>query len=242
MTIFFPTLNLFKYGKGKHDMQFTRFFIMSLVLFFYQFHNHQILAENLKQSDKVKLKVIALKGNVRFNQKKVDIGDVIKTKGKFRIKGNQSYVGLKSSRGDKMRLKNAVVHFDPSSYEFFLRKGNFYGYRKSTKERVQDKIDSSKKQEDMKIKTKSATMGIRGTKFWINESPKRTYLCVCEGLVRLKDTSKEEFEVKAGRDIFAYKSPKKTTQLKWAKDRMWKMATQAFSKMNLPVKKDPRNQ
>lgn len=88
----------------------------------------------------------------------------------------------------------------------------------------------SKTPASLKIKTKQASMGVRGTKFYVEETPGDTYLCVCEGRVEISN-AQSSVMVEKNEDVHAKKSEK--LQKTQANSDMMMMAWEGFKIMGL---------
>ena len=76
-------------------------------------------------------------------------------------------------------------------------------------------------------------MGVRGTKFYIDQSEKETYLCVCEGKVEISnEISKEEVE----KNEDAHVSKRNKIEATQANNDMLSMAWDGFKEMGLVEK------
>lgn len=100
----------------------------------------------------------------------LSMGETVSTLGK----GNSAEISF--SDGSRMLLRNGVLEIKrpatPKQTLVQLVKGILF----SSKE----KSGSS-----LKVQTKYASMGIRGTKFYVDQQENETYLCVCEGTVEI---------------------------------------------------------
>lgn len=111
--------------------------------------------------------------------------------------------------------------FNAKETELSLLKGAVFSYvnKKAKKEFV--------------IKSQNVSMAVRGTKFVVTSSPGDTYLCVCEGVVEIKNNT-GKLNVKAKEDIHA--TSKSQLKIASASDMMWSMAKEGFDLMKEPVK------
>lgn len=82
------------------------------------------------------------------------------------------------------------------------------------------------------IKTKNVSMGIRGTKFFVQEDEAKTYVCVCHGVVAVSNET-GTVELTKKQDIFANKN-EKLKQTNASKD-MWKAGVEGFKEMGVPL-------
>lgn len=86
-----------------------------------------------------------------------------------------------------------------------------------------------------RIVTDKASMAVRGTKFYVENTPELTYLCVCEGEVDFSADASESYSVKRGEDIWYKKGA--TIQVTPVKADMWKVAKEGFSLMGFDIGK-----
>lgn len=195
------------------------------------------------KADSVSVKIHQLSGKAYFEGKPISEGDVISRPGVLRVKGEKNkkyqdgaFLDLKFSDGSLFRLNEGEIKIHAltsSKKAIYLNYGGLYGYV-----HPQENGKQKKKKNSYFIRTKKATMGVRGTKFWLLEDAQSTYLCVCEGVVDMKK-NKNTKVLKPGQDIHAYLD-KDLENPQTAPDKMWKMATEAFAKMNMPLVNDPR--
>ena len=107
---------------------------------------------------------------------------------------------------------------------FQLIKGTVYSYFKSNKQK--QNINNT-------IKTKLASFGVRGTKFFI-QSKTKDYLCVCKGEVEVVNNFGAKQTLKANEDIYITKSINKLKKLK-ASQMMIDLGEKIFRDMGHPV-------
>ena len=111
-----------------------------------------------------------------------------------------------------------IIGKNQNKYE--LLSGTLYVYKnKSNKDRFF-------------LKTKTSSLGVRGTKFFVKEEKEHTYLCVCSGEV-LAGNSKGKISVTAGEDTHIRKD-EKPQKLK-ATQNMMTLALKGFDLMGEPV-------
>jgi len=125
-----------------------------------------------------KVDVIKMNGKVFANGKQVKIGDTLSYGAKVQAIGPKSFIYMRQSNGNKFLLRDGAIVLDSKKESkkkntVTLLKGIFSVH----------KIKKNKKK--LFVRTKQAVMGIRGTKFFINEDSEKeeTYLCVCDGKV-----------------------------------------------------------
>lgn len=106
-------------------------------------------------------------------ERKVGAGDIISAIGK------DSSVQIVFEDGSQSLLRNGQIIINEEIGEektlLSLVRGIYFSQKQKNKSTLE-------------IKTKNAVLGVRGTKFYVDESPKETYLCVCEGAVEIKNS------------------------------------------------------
>lgn len=162
-----------------------------------------------------------LKGEVNINgvagkeKQKVLTGDEVSALGK------SSSVQLIYEDGSRSLLRNGVMKISGNSSEketiIDLAKGVLFASKNKSKK-------------SLTVKTKYASMGVRGTKFYVKEDAEETYLCVCEGSVEIKNSSTSKI-VNKNEDVHV----KKEAEFKKApaNDMMMTMAKEGFIEMGL---------
>jgi len=136
--------------------------------------------------------VSKIHGSVFINKEKIKVGAEIASGMELRIPKKGDFVDVKFQNGHIVRFVGAIVKIEditPKSTLFNLIKGKIFSA-----------IRPLTVGETFLVKTKNASFGVRGTKFYIDESKKNSYLCVCEGIVATK-TAKGEVEVKKDEDL-----------------------------------------
>lgn len=177
------------------------------------------------------LTVVKKAGEVRYNQKEVKVGQILPFGGVIEVGSSvESFVDLTYPEGHRLRLKkntkvNLAALGTKNASQIDIAIGQVFAY-----------LVKGKKAENIQIKTKSAVVGVRGTKFLVEESnEKGTYVCVCEGAVNVRglgDHSKDgERNVKAGQDLWA--RPGKPMGTPVDSPDMSKMTTAEFADMGL---------
>jgi hypothetical protein len=163
---------------------------------------------------------VSVNSKIAINNQAMDLneGDSIKAV------GPKSFVQVKLEHGEVILIKNGefIVKGDQNiktnSTIIQLLRGKMF-------------IHVDKKNKDKRkfiLHTKSATMGVRGTKFFVTEDNKQSYLCVCEGSVSIQNKSLTRLITK-GQDVFA--TPTGNLKVHKASKVMWKVATEAFTEM-----------
>lgn len=177
------------------------------------------------------LRVVKKSGQVLYNQKEVRVGEFLPLGGVIEV-GNtdESLVDLTYPEGHRLRLKkNTKVNLKALSTKNASQIDITIG-------KVFAHFVKGKKAENIQIKTKSAVVGVRGTKFAVEENEEKgTYVCVCEGVVNVRgvgDHSKDgERTVKAGQDLWA--RPGKSMGTPVDSPDMSKMTTAEFADMGV---------
>ncbi|HXH75773.1 MAG TPA: FecR family protein [Bacteriovoracaceae bacterium] len=163
--------------------------------------------------------VVLVKGNVTVDMKQVVLGQVIKEGKEIDAMGPKSVIQLSFSDKSRILLKHGILKIEKptAGQETFLRlvKGILYAQK-------------AKGNLNFKLATANATMGVRGTKFFVSETEAESYLCVCEGLVSVSNNLstaevgiKEDLRVKPGEKFEKTK----------ANDMMWALALKGFTEM-----------
>ncbi len=167
-------------------------------------------------------------GDVKLNNISVVKNGIIDVKEGDRIiaKGKSSFIQIKLFHEEVILLRDG---------ELFVNKQEKKIGGQTLVELVKGKIFVSiEKSQKRKfyVKTKTAAMGVRGTKFMVEVKPKETYLCVCEGSVAMRN-KKNEVLVAKGEDAFS--STDKTISKHEASDMMMKMTIDSFKEMGIPI-------
>lgn len=171
--------------------------------------------------------VIKVRGNAKANDKTLSVGDKVASGSNIECDGKGSFVQFKSSEGSLFLLRNGKLKLnkDQNAKETYLNllRGKLF-----------HALDKTKTNEKVKIKTIQAVFGIRGTKYFIEVKDEKSYLCVCEGVVRAKDVrTLENIDVKANEDLYLYSS--KDPEKKDANKMMIEMGAKEFAEMGVPL-------
>lgn len=166
-----------------------------------------------------------LRGDVFINDSKAKIGDLAKSGDILNAKGKNSFVQIKEQDSSVILLKDGKM---------IIRKN-------TTKESEISQISgilfhylNPQKKKKFIIKTKNATFGIRGTKYFISEYPDKSYLCVCEGEVEGIDLSENEsYSISKDQDLYIYSN--KPAKKAAATNMMSMMGDKTFKEMGYPV-------
>lgn len=163
-------------------------------------------------------KIVKIKGTAFINTKKVEVGTEVSEGDEVRLSKLNEFVEIKYQNGHIMRLQGGILRItklDPKNVEVSLLKGFLYNL-----------VQKLSKDEKYKVVTPKASFGVRGTKFYIQESKSESYLCVCEGTV-VASNGKDELNVSKNQDLFVNSSkPYKITN---ASKQMIKMGNDVFN-------------
>jgi ferric-dicitrate binding protein FerR (iron transport regulator) len=143
----------------------------------------------------------------------VKSGDFVKTG-----KDATAILTLDNDSQLKMKDQSELQLSDPIKSEVFLHSGALFSRIKKSKET------------HFRVRTKTVTMGVRGTQFYTSygeeEKQKQdVWMCVNEGLVAVESVSEEPVLVKEGMGVFVPVG-KKVTEPKpygWTKNLNWNM-------------------
>jgi hypothetical protein len=83
------------------------------------------------------------------------------------------------------------------------------------------------------VTTKAATMGVRGTKFWLKVDGDESYLCVCDGKVEVSN-EKKSVMVNRNQDITVNTNSTKL-EVSPPSNLMWTRALSGFEQLELEV-------
>ncbi|MFA6236822.1 MAG: FecR domain-containing protein [Bacteriovorax sp.] len=156
-------------------------------------------------------------------EEKLKVGDEITEGMTVAMSNPKSFIEVKFQNGHLVRFVGASVKVEtlnPKNTLFNLIKGKIFS---AIKPLTQD--------ETFDVKTKRASFAVRGTRFYLDESKKNSYLCVCEGTVAAK-TGKGEVAVSKDEDLKIANSKselKKTPASKMMVD----MGNQVFGEMGV---------
>lgn len=136
--------------------------------------------------------VSKIHGTAFINKQKIKEGAEIAEGMEVKIPKKGDYIEIKFQNGHIVRFMGATVKVEtlnPKNTLFNLVKGKIFSA-----------IKTLTQGETFDIKTKQASFAVRGTRFFIDESKKNSYLCVCDGVVATK-SDKGEVEVKKDEDL-----------------------------------------
>lgn len=146
-----------------------------------------------KEKNIEKPKVVFQKGNVYLGDMELKQGSVIENGQEIRMDEN-SYIDIRFPEGSIVRLKGATARLDwkEGKTEWNLVSGKIFS-----------SVLKKKKTDQYRIVTPTSVAGVRGTRFFAEETKDKTYLCVCHGEVTANFiNSTDERIVKQGQDLY----------------------------------------
>lgn len=165
--------------------------------------------------------VTKIQGSAFIDKEKIKVGAEIMEGMELNIPKSTDFVEVKFQNGHVVRFSGAKVKVEtlnPKNTLFHLVKGKIFSL-----------IKPLTTDETFHVKTKRASFAVRGTQFMVEESPKKTYLCVCEGVVAAKTTTGEA-EVKKDEDL-SLANAKAKLKVTTASKNMVDMTKKVFSDM-----------
>lgn len=121
----------------------------------------------------------------------LQVGDVVEALEKLKPKKTASFVRIIYNNGDKLGIskgKVVIEKYDKQESVLGLIRGRIFNYAKPGLERK------------LKINSRNVALGVRGTKYMVDESAEETYVCVCEGEVVATKGGRSS-SIKAGYDL-----------------------------------------
>jgi len=199
------------------------FFFISLTCLFF-------LSESLALADDgIIATVKRFQGNVTINGETAKAKTILKKNDIIKASGKKSFIEVKYRNGSLYRLIDGEVSIQEYKRESSIIKlisGKIFVFVKQLTSKTW-----------FKVKTRSTLMGVRGTKFFIENNNEKIYLCVCEGLVEITQTWKSRNLsriVKKNEDIHVSPQKKIAKPVK-ATDTMIQMSADTFSDMGHPI-------
>lgn len=170
-------------------------------------------------------KIVRFKGKVTVNKTRVRSKIKVKEGSVVKAHGSRSFVQLKFKDGSMVLLRDGELRIAKKENTgkkkgtvLGLAKGVLFSFAHGDKEEA----------EPLRINTSRASFAVRGTKFFLQEDNKYSYLCVCEGTVEAKNNQGrvlvsrgEDIHVRTGKKLVKHKAP----------DVMWKIAWEGFVDM-----------
>ena len=162
-----------------------------------------------------------IKGTVTVNSVKIDKEKKVGSGDQIAAIGKGSSVQIFFEDGSRSLLRNGKLSITEEVPQEKTLLNLARGILFTSKEKGKSNLE---------VKTKNAVMGVRGTKFYIEENPDDTYLCVCEGVVAIQN-DKATTLVERNEDVHTDKnaSLKKAP----ASDMMLDMAWDGFKEMGI---------
>jgi hypothetical protein len=167
-----------------------------------------------------KIKITKLSGEVIYNNKIVAVGAELDPGSELVVgKEESDFVEITYPEGHHLRLKkNAKLKITAPSLLNLLFGKLFVYYNKQNKN------------EPLRIRTSTAVVGVRGTKFLVEEDPKGSYYCVCDGVIEVTKDSITR-QVKKDQDLWS-RPGKPLGEPKTSPD-MGKMTEKEFIEMGI---------
>lgn len=176
---------------------------------------------------KFEAKIVKSHGVVKVDGKKAKKNQLVEKGQVISALGKKNFFIVKYSTGTSFLIRDGellVEAVQPKATTFQLLNGTIHSY-------VNKKTDKN-----VTIKTKRASFGVRGTKFWLRESVSESYLCVCEGKVEVEN-DKGKISVERNQDLHVRTGEELQTTA--PTDFMWSMATEGLKEMGIDV--EPRS-
>lgn len=168
-------------------------------------------------------KIVLMRGEIFVNGKQIEKKIDVSYGDKLEARGEESFVQVLFNTGSKIMLRDGIIileKFKKDGSTINMITGTIFTY-----------VNKAAKKE-FRVKTRHASMAVRGTKFYVQENEEDTYLCVCEGMVRIQNKNGHK-DIRPKQDIHAKKS--EALVVTKANDMMWQMAIDGFKMMDLPV-------
>ena len=169
--------------------------------------------------------VVTYQGKVLINKQMISSG-LVPLGAEIDTSAENSRLIIRTPDGRILRFSEGVAKYkNPSLVEVI--KGKFFAFIKNV----------PKERKDFKVRTRTAVMGVRGTKFLVLEEEKQSYLCVCEGVVDATkhDQPDNAVSVSAGFDLSIQNDNKPLGAPTKAPKMMWQIALEGFKEMGVPV-------
>lgn len=163
------------------------------------------------------VEVIKVKGKVTYQGRTLAVGSHIKEGQYIEVQG---FVQLKFADGSKMLLRDGRAKVETvkgNQNTINLLRGTLFSY----------KVKSSTK---LNVRTPKAVFAVRGTKFFLQEKKESSYLCVCDGVVNVRN---EKGTVDIGRDQDIHVKTGQKLQKAKATPQMIDMVWDGFNLMGI---------
>ena len=165
-------------------------------------------------------------GTIYINDKAYTKELIIKNNDSIRVEGKKSFIQLKLEDHSIMLFKEGefkLKKIAPQKENIVeLKKGVLYHYLIKSKD------------VNFKVNTKYASMGIRGTKYMIEEKESSSYVCVCDGTVSVFDYINKQLKL-INKDQEVLITKDKTGDIKSTKQQMIDMNFDIFQEMGYPL-------
>lgn len=163
-------------------------------------------------------KIIKFNGDVTVNGQAIEKGRIVRINDLIKT-GNSpdSFADIYFYKDYIIRVRNGELRLASESTLELLKGKLFTSFKKLLKD------------DSLTVDTPTAVLGVRGTKFFTEEKPNETYLCVCEGVVsgHTKNNPGLQKDIPAGYDLHLF-AQKDLTDPVLSPD-MIKMVNQEFS-------------
>lgn len=172
------------------------------------------------------VEVLKVRGEVTGAGAVLKVGSTLKEGDLIEVKGSKSFIQLRFEDGSQLLQKEGRLtlrKIAKGKTLLSLLKGIIFVFK------------NPESKSKLNVKTKTASLAVRGTKFYVEETDK-TYLCVCEGTVAARNKF-GTIDVTAGEDLYA--PTRQSLEKKEANKMMMKMALEGFDLMGLPVGNSP---
>lgn len=170
--------------------------------------------------------IVRFKGTVLLDGAPIIVNQVVKVGQILEAVGERSYCQVSFSGGTSILVRNGQVRLEEDS-----SKASVLSLLKGT---IFNAVNKNSKKE-FRIVTDKASMAVRGTTFYVENTEEQTYLCVCEGEVEFIADLNQSLPVRRGEDIWYKKGA--TAQVTPVKSDMWKVAKEGFSLMGIDIGK-----
>ncbi len=159
-------------------------------------------------------------GEVYMDGTPLKVGNLVKEGQKIEAKGAKSFVVIQFENGSRIFLRDGEMILEaPKNKQdtvISLTRGILASHFRKNSKGTQT------------VKTKFASMGIRGTKYYVEQKDESTYLCVCDGAVEIQNEKSKQLVAKnEDATVYLGKSFEKTK----AKQMMTDMATAVLEEM-----------
>ncbi len=164
--------------------------------------------------------IVKIKGEAFIDKEKISEGAEVATGMIINLPKKGDYVEIKFQNGHLVRFTSAEVFVEsvtPKEAFFKLLRGKVFAIVKTLTEG-----------EKFNVKTRYASFAVRGTKFFIEETKSKSYLCVSEGVVTA-EKDKSIVEVRKDYDLIATQKTKLKTFK--ASEKMISLSNAVFEEM-----------